>query len=120
MNTVNINKTKLLEVLKNNLALHKSKYYEAIEDYKDAVLAICTRNLSIAQTGTMDDFNDIKKIPSKPHSYEEDYNTTITMLEFSVDSNVILTQSEFKQFVLDEWVWKHTFDTSNTMYKSMK
>lgn len=73
-----------------------------MEDYNDAVLAICIRNLNIAETGTMEDFKEIKMIPSKPQSYEKDYDTAITMLEFSVDTKIIISEHEFKQFVLDE------------------
>lgn len=40
MNTINMNKIELLNIVKNNLLAHKDKYKEAIEDYKDAVLTI--------------------------------------------------------------------------------
>lgn len=120
MKTVNINKTELLNIIKDNLTLHEDKYFEAIDDYHDAVLVICTKNLAIAKAGIIDDYKNIKAIPHKPQSFAADYNTVITMLELSVDTNITITEQDFRQLVLDKWAWKDMFELSNQTYKSLK
>jgi hypothetical protein len=38
------------------------------------------------------------------------------MMEWSQDDTVALTQSQFKQYVQDDWGWKDQWLTSNTAY----
>lgn len=120
MNEVNINKNKLLSILMENKLTHIANYKEAEQDYIDAVLIICTNNLKLAEYGIIKKFGDIKPIPTKPVSYETDYNKAIRMLELSIDNNIALSKYEFSQLVLDEWEWKHDFKMSSMNYKTLK
>lgn len=120
MNTVTLDKQKLLTIVKHNLKIHKKEYLESVEDYKEAVYSICQRNMDIASSDIIADFKDIKTIPKAPVSYESDYYKNIRMLELSIGESITLKDYEFSQLVLDEWIWKHEFTTSNMAYKSLK
>jgi len=50
-------------------------------------------------------------IPSKPKSYETEYDTAIGMVSMDVDVEVELTKQEYKQYVMDEWSWTSDFNT---------
>ncbi len=45
----------------------------------------------------------------KPISQEKQYDEVIEMLELSTAEFVLLTNSEFKSYVLDDWSWKPSF-----------
>jgi hypothetical protein len=55
---------------------------------------------------------------SRPESHEKEYNTVIKNLELSTAEFVVLGQSDFNQYVLDEWVWKSTFSNNNYLIGS--
>lgn len=50
---------------------------------------------------------------TRPESHEKEYNTVIKNLELSTAEFVVLGQSDFNQYVLDEWIWKSTFSNNN-------
>jgi hypothetical protein len=55
---------------------------------------------------------------SKPESHEKEYDTVIKNLELSTAEFVVLGQSDFNQYVLDEWTWKSTFSNNNYLIGS--
>ena len=129
MRTVNIEKNKLLEKVKENLEKHIKEYNEAVEDYIAVVQEICVENVKIAKRNLKvskemncvnGDFNLPKMFPSIPVSYENEYNRAIAMLEMSADEIIELESEVFNQLVLDEWEWKRNFEMTNTLYKTLR
>jgi fibronectin type 3 domain-containing protein len=118
MNSVKINKLELLTIVRENKAKHITEFSEAVEDYKALAVKIAKHNLELANTGDLDRIKDMKSVPSAPTSYETDYVRAIRMLELSVDDVIELEDIIFNQLVLDEWAWKRSFATSNSIYKS--
>lgn len=118
MHNVKIDRKELLSIVLSNKEKHITEYNEAVEDFKTAALKLAETNLALAQTGNVDNIAKIKPIPPKPVSYEKEYNRAIRMLELSVESVIDVEEDVFNQLVLDEWVWKNSFVTSNATYKS--
>lgn len=118
MNSVKIERKKLLDIVTENRAKHVEQYLEAIEDYKVASLKIAKENLKIAKTGNIESLKLTKTLPTAPVSYEHNYARAIRMLELSAEDIIELEQSIFNQLVLDEWGWKQQFATLAAMYKS--
>lgn len=118
MRNVKIEKSRLLETIKDNLEKHIELYNESVEDYKALVLKIYTNNLKIAKTGNLDKFSEMKNRPVAPESHEAEYKRAIKMLEFEVDEIVEIDETTFNQLVLDEWSWKENFVSSSAFYKS--
>lgn len=120
MNSINIDRQELLELVLANKTTHVAEFQESVKDYKAAVLQIARDNLALAKTGKLDEIAKVKAMPPKPISYEAEYNRAVRMLELSVDSVIELEQDVFNQLVLDEWDWKHTFVTNSMFYKTFQ
>lgn len=118
MNSVNIDRARLEEIVRENLVKHMVQYEEAVVDYKALVLKITQHNLKVAKTGDMVEFKNFKSLPSAPVSYKDSYNRAIRMIELSVDTIIELEEHIFNQLVLDEWDWKHQFVGATMSYKA--
>ena len=119
MNAVKINRLKLLKIVRTNMDQHIKDFEEAVKDYKDSVLKLSKANLELAETGDLAKIAKIAALPPKPNSYEPSYKRAIRMLELSVDNEIEVEEDVFNQLVLDEWQWKHSFSTSNSLYKTI-
>lgn len=118
MNDIKVNRLAMLEIVKTNKEKHIAAFVEAVTDYKKLAIEISKKNLKIAKTGDLDKFPQIKYLPAKPTSYESSYTRAIRMLEMSVDEVIEVDENTFNQIVLDEWVWKQSFVTTNSTYKN--
>ena len=133
MKTVNIDRQKLLTTVRENLQKHVNDYNESVVLYRQLLLQVLQENSTrhrrniIAAKSALEkgvtlesgDLTQMKHLPPMPTSYEEAYNKAIKMLEFSADDVIELTSDVFNQLVLDEWSWKHQFETTTAFYKSV-
>lgn len=113
MQTVKINRLKLLEIMEANRDTHVSDFNEAMIKYREAAIAEMKANLKKAQKGGV-----IEHYigADKPQSYESNYNTVINMLKLSEEEVVTLSANEFTQYVEDEWGWKGHFNSTVSNY----
>lgn len=118
MKSIKINREELLKIVVANKQKHVLEFAEAVEDYKVLVLKIAKTNLTLAKSGNLEEFKQIKPLPPEPTSYEDSYKRAIRMLELSVDDIIELEETVFNQLVLDEWSWKRGFVATTAMYKS--
>lgn len=119
MNSVKIDREKLLGIVQENRDKHCAAFTESVEDYKRAVLKIATNNLKLAKTADLEQIAKFQTLPPKPTSHEREYDRAIRMLELSVETVIEIDQNIFNQLVLDEWQWKNAFLTNSTLYKSL-
>lgn len=119
MNSVKIDRKKLLKIVIDNKDKHVADFNESVEDYKAAVVKLAEANLELVKTGDLEQIARARALPAKPVSYEKDYNRAIRMLELSVEKDIDVEEDVFNQLVLDEWVWKNQFNTSSMLYKSI-
>ena len=119
MRDVKMNKTELLNIVRENKEKHVREYNEAVEDYKKAAVKLAEANLELAQSGDIAKISKIKAMPTAPVSYEDSYTRAIRMLELSVEDVIEIEEHIFNQLVLDEWQWKNMFVASASMYKSI-
>jgi hypothetical protein len=119
MRSVKINKAELLKIVRDNQKKHIKDFEESVKDYKKAALKVAKEHVELAKTGDLDQIAKIRAMPSRPTSYEDNYNRAIRMLELSVDDIIELEEDTFNQLVLDEWAWKHQFVASGALYKSI-
>src|SRR4051812_30302892 len=119
MRSVNVSKEKLIWILQKNKKKHIKEYETAVPVYKNLI------------EDKIEDLYDLKgqKDPEylkrlaqniaslrTPVSHKEDYDRAIAMLDMSVDESIVLEESEFRNYVEDEWNWSREVAASNTMY----
>ena len=109
LNTVRVSKDFLLEKLETNRKSHKAVYEEAMKGWHLQTIDILKKELKKVK-------NDEEYQPScfvaKPGSHVKEYDETIDLLKASLDEEFVLTNSEFSQYVRDEWGWKDVFMTT--------
>lgn len=111
MQTVNINKIQLLEILHKNKSLHTDQYNESVEIYKKAARIYYS---DLADKAAKDPMNlPVYDPPDRPTSYVSSYDNAIEMLGYETESVVSLSQKEFKEYVKNEWSWADRFLSFN-------
>ena len=129
MKTVNVNREVLLNVVKGNYERHKIEVGEAKEMYQraldDFAYAYTSWIRSKAELGDLvvGDFYTHQPqyglvIPKEPEDHTDEYKQVIDLLEFSVDQTIGLEARDFDAFVRDEWDWKHTYCSINSVYSA--
>ena len=51
-----------------------------------------------------------------PEDHTDDYDQILLMLEMEINETVTIDYRTFRQYVMDEWDWKASFNTTNTFY----
>ncbi len=115
MQNIRVQKSQLLEKLKENRKNHRKVFEEALEGYRKEVISVLEQKLEDARHG--------KRVThyielAEPMDQTKDYNRAIQMLEMSIDNTMEITQSEFAQYVMDDWAWKDQFLTCNSAYSA--
>ena len=115
MKEVTVNKEELLEKLRANRAKHRAVFLEAQEGYRKAVIAELDRMLQEARDG--------KKIRRRielpePRDHTDDYDAAIAMVEMAVCESIVISDYDFRCYVLDKWDWSETFSSSSSSYCS--
>lgn len=113
--TVRVKKSKVLEQMKANREVHNGIFLEALEGYHKEFLKKIQE--------TLDDAKKNKKfqhywIIEQPEDHTDEYDAIIQMLELSLDTELILTQQEFRTYMMDDWGWKNNFLNTNSTYSS--
>lgn len=129
MRKVNINREKLLAILRENLAKHIDNYNQALEEYKQALLVeIQEKRESLnsqldklengVNNGNLEPllFLDVHFEVDKPHSHEENYREMIQTFELEVNDVVELDSKEFSQYVMDKWDWNEQLKNQRIFY----
>lgn len=127
--TITINRTKLLEKLKENRAQHEKIYLEALEGYREAAgdalrkiqaeTSKEARDLlarKVQDTKAVDWSSLLDGVPTFPENALKAYDEAIQLFEWDEAEDVKLGVDEFRSFVLDEWDWTARFLSSNSHY----
>lgn len=113
MKSVKVSKVDLLVALRDNRSGHRAIFEEALEGYKDTVLGLLSQHVKDVKAGKV---KMIQVFLPEPEDHTKDYDRVIRMVEMSLEDELELDQSEFRQYVMDDWSWKNQFLTSNSTY----
>lgn len=117
--SVTVDRLKLIEQLKVNLAKHKIDYAEAVIGYRMKLMDDLALKLGEVQACSAAEALKVRAVQFiAPVSYEKDYVDAIAMLEWSVSDTIELDQTLFKQYVQNEWGWSQNFEVASSMYKT--
>ena len=113
MNSVNVEKTELLGILRVNRDGHRAKFEAAQEIYRKRVIEWFEGELERARSGAK--IRRHIELP-EPIDYTPSYNEVIQMLEMSVNDEIKISQREFRRYVLDHWEWAEDFAAKTMSY----
>ncbi len=110
MDSVAVDKAKLIKTLEVNRKKHVATYMKARVGWAKQSVKKLEQMLKNAKANKkFESCTDLEK----PISHKEDYDRAIDMLKWCVDDIVNVSQSDYNEYVLDNWHWKSHF-TSNT------
>jgi hypothetical protein len=113
MQKIKVKKTELLEILKKNRNAHNGIFREAQEGFRKAVIEELEKRLKLARNGKK--IEQYVRLP-EPQDHTRDYDRVISMLEMDLTDIVELSETDYAQYVLDDWEWKRQFLGTNRAY----
>lgn len=113
MQTTKVKREELLTILRKNRADHQGVFEAAERGYREKAIEKLDALLADAKAG--------KKFSLtiglvRPTSHQHDYDRAIRMLEMSVEETVVLSASDFEQYVMDRWHWARDFGATVSSY----
>ena len=116
LDSVRVDRGKLLDTLKENKAKHAAEYRDAVEKYREAAeKALRKRAIEIRDGKTLR--KEVDDLP-EPKSFEDDYDRAISMVEWSAEDQLDLDERNFRAWVLDEWEWGRHFAAATSIYNA--
>ena len=113
MNSVIVEKDRLLSALKENRDKHRAVFLEAMAGYKAKALQLLDEHTERVKNNAIEQINIHLPMPS---DHTEDYDRAIATLDWTVLGEVELTIQEFDMYVRDSWGWKREWTTANSVY----
>lgn len=112
---VTVKRVGLLEALVKNRETHTKDYAEAYEGFKVAFVQDAEKLLAQAKAG---DFTKAAVHCSPPQDHTKDYDRVIRMMEMSTADEIVVSEQQFSQYVLDEWSWQRDFAATKMRYSN--
>ena len=116
LSVTTVKKVDLLKELKINLHNHTTEYEEAIKAYKEEAIKKLEKMLKDARKVEVGEEITVCTTLPFPENHEKDYTAVIKQIEMDVREQIELTQTEFRQYVMDEWSWTDRFKNSIETY----
>lgn len=114
---VTIKKDELLAAITKNLAQHKTDYEEALVGFRAAAIEAMQLNLSNARMGAEVKLGIALTVPVQ---HVKDYERVIRMLTMSTADEIMISESQFTMYVMDDWQWKAAFVGSTAVYNNKR
>lgn len=111
--TTTVQRSKLLQTVRENLARHEQIVAEAKVGYLARAKQALKEQLLRAEAGNTP---DLTFRLAAPQDHSEVYRTVVEMLAWTTDESVTLQADEFRQLVLDQWDWTDGFYLANSNY----
>ncbi|AMV24681.1 hypothetical protein VT84_09820 [Gemmata sp. SH-PL17] len=120
---VKVKRDELLAVLRENRERHIREYKAACIGYREVALGRLEESFQEARevVNRLKEGQTVSVVGfrislSVPVNYEKAYDQIIRMMEMSVDTEIVLTASQFACFVMDDWEWKEDWAASIAQY----
>src|ERR1700760_1497557 len=110
---IKMNKEKLIQIVKANQAKHQEQFTKAHESYKKQVLEWFEKQQEALKNDKH--FTTYLNLP-EPKNQSRDYNRVLSMLENSVDTEIMLNENDYRQYIQDIWSWTNAFKTTASAY----
>lgn len=119
MDTVKVDRVRLIETMTKNRDKHAAEALEARHLYRKALLVELEKMVELAKNDTIP-FSKLQSFANvpEPEDHTVEYDDQLAMLSMSIDPAIELTQMQFRQYVLDKWAWKTSFLSKTAVYNS--
>lgn len=111
MRDIQVSKAQLIEVLEANKAKHRAIYEEAKTNFLKAAAEALQKKLEAVEHGRIVSLHIALPVPE---DHTKDYERIIKMLTLELRDEILLSESDHQQFVLDDWAWRRAW-VANTM-----
>lgn len=108
----------LIERIVTNRSNHRTTFDEGMAGYAKEVLNRAEEITSRVRAGDSNVYGalwELAQLP-RPEDHTKDYDGVIDMLQFSTDTEVVLTHGDFLRYVRDDWPWKAAFAETTSNY----
>jgi hypothetical protein len=116
MEKLKVDKAKLIKVLVQNKDQHVADYKIALDGYRVSLkkaISKKSKELKESSDEDLEKFNFYLNVV-KPENHVKDFETVIGWLNWSIESEVAISENEYKQYFLNEWSWKNDWYFSNS------
>lgn len=114
---ITIKKDELLTAIQTNREQHKKDYDEAMVGFRSASIVAMEKNLAQAREG-----GEVKLGIglTTPTEHTKDYDRVIRMLTMSTADEIMISEAQFTQYVMDDWNWKAAFVGLTAAYNNKR
>ena len=111
---VTVKKDELLAALRTNRANHVTTFEEAKVGYTLKLRAHFLAQLELLNFSP-DKLDEVKRSVTfaEPIDRRKDYDLVIKMLEMSTADEISVSQTQFSQYVMDDWSWSRDVNFTN-------
>lgn len=115
MQSIKINRQKLLVKIKKNRESHRAEFEKAIEGYRKQMIIELDKIIEEIKAN-----RKIRRGVSIPEPIDktDEYDVVIDMLEMCESDAIEISDYEFKCYARDEWDWMPAVSGSNRRYSS--
>lgn len=111
-----VNRDVLLDSVTTNREQHRGLFLQACDGFRKEAIRQIEGVLTEAKAGR--DFSLHIGLVA-PADHTRDYDRVIRSLQMQVDSQTMLTETEFAQYVMDDWSWKRDFLVTCSSYSTL-
>lgn len=111
MNTIIVQRSKLIEIIEKNKISHQEKYNEAEKLYFEKKKSLLEKCLLAMENGKDPSLTELLNL-TKPVSQVNEYEKIIRMLKLHIEENIDLDLHDYEKYVEDNWSWKAHFETT--------
>ena len=117
MKQVRVYKAKLLLILKKNRSEHREVFLQAQKTFRVVAIKALDAQLKAARKGRPFELANLVRLTA-PEDHTADYDRSIQMLDMSVETEIVISEQEFQNYVQDIWNWSREWAGSNMRYVS--
>jgi hypothetical protein len=110
---IEVDKTDLLAVLKENRRKHRTVFLAALDGYRKEAVRQLNAKVKALSEGRAP---AIHIMLDRPEDHTRDYDRVIGMLEMDKSPTFRLDQMTYGQYVTDDWTWKRQWAKMSSSY----
>lgn len=115
MKPITVRKNELREKVKENRDAHRAIFEEAVEGYRAQAVSILENHIEEIKKGKVQ--RVVFTLP-QPEDHTADYDRVLKMIDMEIADTIVLEESDFSAYIMDDWAWKRQFLTTNSAYSA--